>query len=97
MQDLKKAIREDARYAKFSSSEKKCEKEFVAWLKDKTMQARDDYRQLLQVQESRTHIELGFHQCCESGPSPRCGCKHHTILVLHSGFSFFITLIRALL
>ena len=49
MQDLKKGIREDPRYTKFSSSEKKCEKEFIAWLKDKTMKARDDYKQLLQV------------------------------------------------
>jgi transcription elongation regulator 1 len=49
VQDLKKGIREDPRYTKFSSSEKKCEKEFIAWLKDKTMKARDDYKQLLQV------------------------------------------------
>jgi hypothetical protein len=53
LQDLKKGIREDPRYTKFSSSEKKCEKEFVAWLKDKTMKARDDYKQLLQVRLQR--------------------------------------------
>jgi hypothetical protein len=53
-QDLKKAIRDDPRYSKFSSSEKKCEKEFIAWLKDKTMKARDDYKQLLQVILSTT-------------------------------------------
>ena len=49
MQDIKKNIREDPRYNKFSSSEKKCEKEFYAWLKDKTQKAKDDYKKLLQV------------------------------------------------
>jgi hypothetical protein len=56
VQDLKKGIREDPRYTKFSSSEKKCEKEFVAWLKDKTMKARDDYKQLLQVRLQRFSV-----------------------------------------
>ncbi len=56
MQDLKKGIREDPRYTKFSSSEKKCEKEFIAWLKDKTMKARDDYKQLLQVRLQRISV-----------------------------------------
>jgi len=46
--DLKKDIQGDPRYTKFSSSEKKCEKEFVAWMKDKVSHARQDYRQLLQ-------------------------------------------------
>merc|ERR1719239_1900256 len=32
--DIKKNIREDPRYNKFSSSEKKCEKEFYAWLQE---------------------------------------------------------------
>jgi hypothetical protein len=56
VQDLKKGIREDPRYTKFSSSEKKCEKEFIAWLKDKTMKARDDYKQLLQVRLQRFSV-----------------------------------------
>jgi hypothetical protein len=56
VQDLKKGIREDPRYTKFSSSEKKCEKEFIAWLKDKTMKARDDYKQLLQVRAQRFSV-----------------------------------------
>lgn len=56
--DLKKSIRDDPRYAKFSTSEKKCEKEFVAWLKDKTMKARDDYRQLLQETKVITYKSL---------------------------------------
>jgi hypothetical protein len=60
VQDLKKGIREDPRYTKFSSSEKKCEKEFVAWLKDKTMKARDDYKQLLQVSDSVLRIRDVF-------------------------------------
>ena len=30
--DIKKNIRDDPRYSKFSSSDKKCEKEFGAWV-----------------------------------------------------------------
>ena len=30
--DIKKNIREDPRYSKFSSSDKKCEKEFGCWV-----------------------------------------------------------------
>merc|ERR1711971_469596 len=33
--DIKKNIREDPRYTKFSSSDKKCEKEFSNWMRDK--------------------------------------------------------------
>ncbi len=60
VQDLKKGIREDPRYTKFSSSEKKCEKEFIAWLKDKTMKARDDYKQLLQVSSLLSDSQFFF-------------------------------------
>ena len=45
---MKKAIKEDPRYTKFSTSDKKCEKEFGAWLKDRVTGARGAYRQLLQ-------------------------------------------------
>ena len=51
VQDVKKKIRDDPRYTKYSSSEKKCEKEFYAWIKDKTQKARDEYKVLLQVRK----------------------------------------------
>lgn len=56
--DIKKNIREDPRYNKFSSSEKKCEKEFYAWLKDKTQKAKDDYKKLLQETKVITYKSL---------------------------------------
>lgn len=56
--DIKKDIKEDPRYGKFSSSDKKCEKEFVVWLKDKVTAARQDYRQLLQETKLITHKSL---------------------------------------
>merc|ERR1719237_284446 len=56
--DIKKNIKEDPRYAKFSSSDKKCEKEFLAWLKDRVSKARGDYRQLLQETKLITHKSL---------------------------------------
>jgi hypothetical protein len=71
VQDLKKGIREDPRYTKFSSSEKKCEKEFVAWLKDKTMKARDDYKQLLQVSPLLSDSQFFFFLLF---PSLSCCC-----------------------
>jgi len=56
--DIKKLIKEDPRYSKFSSSDKKCEKEFGAWLKDRVSSARGDYRQLLQETKLITHKSL---------------------------------------
>jgi hypothetical protein len=66
-QDLKKAIRDDPRYSKFSTSEKKCEKEFNAWLKDKVAKAREDYKQLLQVSLVFRLLCLFFHTNCDLG------------------------------
>ena len=57
-QDIKKLIKEDPRYTKFSTSDKKCEKEFVAWLRDRVSKARGDYRQLLQETKLITHKSL---------------------------------------
>ena len=51
IQDIKKVIRDDPRYERYSSSEKKCEKEFYAWIKEKTVRARDEYKTLLQVHD----------------------------------------------
>merc|ERR1711963_1109972 len=56
--DIKKLIKEDPRYTKFSTSDKKCEKEFVAWLRDRVSEARGDYRQLLQETKLITHKSL---------------------------------------
>merc|ERR1712226_1086732 len=56
--DIKKAIKEDPRYTKFSTSDKKCEKEFVAWVKDRVGSAREDYRQLLKETKLITHKSL---------------------------------------
>jgi len=56
--DIKKLIKEDPRYTKFSTSDKKCEKEFVAWLRDRVSKARGDYRKLLQETKLITHKSL---------------------------------------
>merc|ERR1719357_314462 len=56
--DIKKNIRDDPRYSKFSSSDKKCEKEFGAWLKDRVHQARAQYRQLLMETKLISHKSL---------------------------------------
>jgi transcription elongation regulator 1 len=47
--DAKRLIKEDPRYLKFSSSERKCEKEFNEYMKDKLAQATEDFKMLLQV------------------------------------------------
>lgn len=66
--EVKKIIREDPRYSKFSSSERKCEKEFKEYLKDKMAAAKSDFRELLketktitykskkQIEESEQHL-----------------------------------------
>jgi len=56
--DIKKNIRDDPRYNKFSSSDKKCEKEFGCWLRDRVHQARAQYRQLLLETKLITHKSL---------------------------------------
>lgn len=47
--DLKKELKDDPRYTKFSSSDKKCEREFREYLKDKLVAAKADFRELLKV------------------------------------------------
>merc|ERR1712142_436086 len=56
--DIKKSIRDDPRYSKFSSSDKKCEKEFGCWLRDRVHRARAQYRQLLMETKLITHKSL---------------------------------------
>ncbi|XP_046625933.1 transcription elongation regulator 1 isoform X1 [Neodiprion virginianus] len=46
--DIKKTLKDDPRYVKFSSSDRKCEKEFKEYIKDKLVAAKADFRELLQ-------------------------------------------------
>ncbi|KAM7284219.1 hypothetical protein ISCGN_001316 [Ixodes scapularis] len=52
---VKKMIRDDPRYSKFSSSERKCEKEFKEYLKDKMAAAKSDFRELLKETKTITY------------------------------------------
>jgi transcription elongation regulator 1 len=45
--EVKKQIRDDPRYTKFSSSDRKCEKQFTEFLKDKVSKAKQGFRELL--------------------------------------------------
>lgn len=66
--DIKKLLKDDPRYLKFSSSDRKCEKEFKEYIKDKLVAAKADFRELLQetklitdktfkkVQENSSHL-----------------------------------------
>lgn len=45
--EIKKLIKDDPRCSKFSSSDRKCEKEFKDYLKDKMVAAKADFRELL--------------------------------------------------
>lgn len=52
--DVKKSIRDDPRYLKYSNSEK-CEREFKDYIKDKTIEAKASFRELLQECKLITH------------------------------------------
>ncbi|XP_043461407.1 transcription elongation regulator 1-like isoform X1 [Leptopilina heterotoma] len=66
--EIKKLLKDDPRYIKFSSSDRKCEKEFKEYIKDKLVAAKADFRELLQetklitdkthkkVQENRAYL-----------------------------------------
>merc|ERR1719433_792578 len=56
--DIKKKIVEDPRYNKFSSSDKKCEKEFNSWIRDRIQAARNEYKQLLMETKLISHKSL---------------------------------------
>ncbi|KAK8726208.1 hypothetical protein OTU49_010422, partial [Cherax quadricarinatus] len=62
--DLKKELKDDPRYTKFSSSDKKCEREFREYLKDKLVAAKADFRELLKETKSITHRSL---KMCSEG------------------------------
>lgn len=53
--EVKKLVREDPRYTKFSSSSEKCEKEFKDYLRDKVVLAKAAFRELLQETKLLTH------------------------------------------
>jgi len=56
--DIKKKIVDDPRYNKFSSSDKKCEKEFNSWIRDRIQAARNEYKQLLMETKLISHKSL---------------------------------------
>lgn len=52
---IRKIIKEDPRYSKFSSQDRKREEEFNQYLRDKLADAKGDFRQLLKETHSLTH------------------------------------------
>ncbi|GIY85993.1 transcription elongation regulator 1 [Caerostris darwini] len=64
--EIKKLIKDDPRCSKFSTSDRKCEKEFKEFLKDKLVAAKADFRELLKetkiiTYKSRKLIEESDH------------------------------------
>lgn len=59
--DLKKELKDDPRYTKFSSSDKKCEREFREYLKDKLVAAKADFRELLKVSIIIVNVYMKLH------------------------------------
>ena len=53
--EVKKLIKEDPRYTKFSSSDRKREREFTNFLSEKVVRAKTDYRELLKETKLITH------------------------------------------
>ncbi|XP_023231078.1 transcription elongation regulator 1-like isoform X3 [Centruroides sculpturatus] len=53
--EIKKIIRDDPRYSKFSSNDRKCEREFKDYLKDKMVAAKADFRELLKETKMITY------------------------------------------
>lgn len=45
--EVRRLIKEDSRYSKFSSSDRKCEREFKDYMRDKLASAKSDFRELL--------------------------------------------------
>nr|CAD7568498.1 unnamed protein product [Timema californicum] len=60
--EIKKAIKEDPRYTKFSSSDRKCEREFKEYIKDKLVGTKTDFRELLQETKLIGHKTLKLVQ-----------------------------------
>jgi transcription elongation regulator 1 len=45
--EIRRLIKEDSRYTKFSSSDRKCEREFKDYMRDKLANAKSEFRELL--------------------------------------------------
>ncbi|XP_059485677.1 transcription elongation regulator 1 [Neocloeon triangulifer] len=56
--EIRKIIKDDPRYSKFSSSERKCEREFKEYLKDKLVAAKADFRELLKETKMITYKSM---------------------------------------
>merc|ERR1712223_936759 len=68
--DIKKLIKEDPRYSRDSSSERKCEKQFNEYIKDRIAQAKAAFRQLLVETKFVTDKSLQLVRDKESGHLP---------------------------
>jgi len=53
--DVRRAIKEDPRYLKFSDSDRKCEREFREYVKDRLVQAKNDFKEFLKETKILTH------------------------------------------
>ncbi|KAJ9595282.1 hypothetical protein L9F63_027332 [Diploptera punctata] len=60
--EIKKLVKDDPRYSKFSSSDRKCEREFKEYIKDKLVPAKADFRELLQETKLINHKSLKLVQ-----------------------------------
>ncbi|XP_050430254.1 transcription elongation regulator 1 [Adelges cooleyi] len=54
--EIRKQIKEDVRYVRFSSSDRKCEKEFREYLKDRVVIAKNEFKNLLMETKLITHL-----------------------------------------
>jgi len=53
--DVRRQVKEDPRYLKFSSSDRKCEREFREYLKDRLLQAKNEFREFLRETKILTY------------------------------------------
>ena len=65
--DVKRDIRDDPRYAKYSSSDRKCEKQFNEYMKDRVAKARAAFRELLAETKKITDKSLSLAKDKDSG------------------------------
>ena len=65
--DIKKLIRDDPRYTKYSSSDRKCEKQFNEYLKDKMSKAKIAFRELLMETKKITDKSFSLIKDKDSG------------------------------
>ncbi|VVC37261.1 Hypothetical protein CINCED_3A007955 [Cinara cedri] len=54
--EIRKLVKEDVRYVRFSSSDRKCEKEFREYLKDRVITAKNEFKNLLMETKLITHL-----------------------------------------